>query len=507
MTGAVNGNWPSVLSRVPRATLRLLLLLLLLHGGGRLSAGNEEEGSRRTTDGAISSPGSLSKGQSKPEPPRGESRRIYGRNNIGRNYLPLTERVPIRVGQTETNTGHAKKTTTKENENTDAKHHKVSPTSTLHTSTRTYQTLFDAYDLFQILVRHIQYPPIESRKLTKIATKLRGQFGEHSTIWGLKQKRRSRIVTPTECPRTATAATPSLPLSKVNSTKTAPLDAPLPEWELYWALDGDIEGPAILPSHVEHALSPWLDLASAGCDLHMLDDLVRQGVVTMFSVDIDLQALRSRRLRKINVYVEEETCAEEARFETRSYACDADGFTRKNRYVSYPTRRIDRILERFETSVNYPDKLHDEYVACVLGRPELYRGEPREGHVQFIDYATKLVENDDGGRLPQAFSSTAVRDGLYFAGIGIEQLLAFLRTGPAGDCVRRDAHGTPPASATWDWPPEILDALQNARLGLSALRFDVGFDFQVVAGKTGGGCGGGDAQSIRFHKSGFYGSF
>ena len=334
---------------------------------------------------------------------------------------------------------------------------------------------WDSNDLYQMLLREGGSSSSDFEVvMNEMSTALRRDIGEHATIWGIKKTLddRSSIV-----------------------------------WELYWVTDGDLETP-FTASDVARATSRWIDWKTSGCDLEMLDELVARDIVTMFSIDIDAEVIRTGILRDgVNVYVEEADKSALSRFESRSYNCDARGCEIRNSYASFELANMSLIEERIRRSKHYSPSFAESDFRCALMRPELVEGAlvhmkspsgvSRRSTNIYVDHASK----------PRC-------DGLYFSGIGIEELLSFFRVGPTGLCevdlaARESCTRSNPNSSLWGWPERLLVALEKSAGQLASLRFDVGFDYRLRRRNETSGeeFFARTASDVEFLRSAFYGTF
>ena len=330
--------------------------------------------------------------------------------------------------------------------------------------------------------------------MRNIAIALRNRFGYHTTIWGVKQANKKQGVL---------------------------------EFELYWSIDGD--STAIqLPTEVAKTLRPWIDMTSSGCDISMLDSLVRSDAISMFSIDIDTSTLESGRVSKINVYLEYPKGA--AYFRSRAYECSQDNrFELSNVYTGFEILHENTVDFHMKSSFHYPYNALQSYADCILKRPDL------SSNLLSSMYPIRPL------MICHASKSFPSRDGMYFSGIDVDQLHFFLSRGSHGACSSRIVSGISlvdkgddfatrmhcddsyehngnldeekdvrvcqnfssialnPELFTWNWPESVLNLIDSLRDRLRGIRFDVGFDYAVVQDSN--------HRRLSFLKSAFYGSF
>ena len=338
---------------------------------------------------------------------------------------------------------------------------------------------YDSFELFEEVL-----DVLGVSKLRRMAVALRNRFGQHTTLWGAKVPNREGSVV---------------------------------EFELYWSIDGD-SAAVQLPTEVAKTLRSWIDMESSGCDLSMLDELVRRDALSMFSIDIDASALESGKVSKINVYLEYPNGA--AYFRSRAYECSRNNrFELSNVYTGFEIEHDNVVDAHAKSSVHYPYNALKSYADCILKRPDLssnFLSNLYPIRPLMICHATK------------SFPS---RDGMYFSGIDVDQLLFFLSRGSHGACSSRILSGISlgkdvgihnrahcddndkekmgfnvcnssalhPEFFTWNWPESLLQRMDALRDRLRGIRFDVGFDYAIVPGS--------DHRKLSFLKSAFYGSF
>lgn len=308
--------------------------------------------------------------------------------------------------------------------------------------------LLDSFDLFNLILNTTATTETEeesSRSIQALVDTLRTSIGEHNTIWGVKVP--------------ATAGEIAL------------------EYELYWCNDGDATR-SVRPTEIARLMRPWVDWNASGCDLDTIDELVRRGIVSMFSVDIPAGSQMPVSAQKINVYFDDKALTHRggADFICQSYACDATGIHLANTYVSYELEHESAIASRAMASPNYPYLASESYIMCALFRwPQMTSAPPRPF---WIVHATK----------------TSGRDGLYFAGASVNNFLQFLKSGPDGGCEESlaalyeesddakprdvcEADECDEAGSPWHWPLAFVRALEVDRTRFEALRVDIGVDY------------------------------
>jgi hypothetical protein len=340
---------------------------------------------------------------------------------------------------------------------------------------------YDSFEFFQEILE-----VTGNTKLKRIAVALRNRLGHHNTIWGTKVPNR---------------------------------DGGVVEFELYWAIDGDSTFVPV-PTEVASTLRPWVDMNSSGCDLNMLDDLVRNDALSMFSIDIDATLLETGRVNKINVYLEYPNGA--AYFRSKAFECSLDRFELSNVYTGFEIAEDAVVNAHAKSSVHYPYNALKSYADCILRRPDL-----SSNFISSVYPLRPLM-------ICHASKSFPSRDGMYFSGIDVDQLHFFLSRGSHGACSSRIVSGVSlspdlrnsciedknPADSlllcesnsssstnsvlrlehlTWHWPKTLLHRIDSLRDRLKGLRFDVGFDYAITPGSN--------HRRVSFLKSAFYGSF
>jgi hypothetical protein len=207
-------------------------------------------------------------------------------------------------------------------------------------------------------------------------------------------------------------------------------------WELY-VYDPRKEDPAATLAELRRTLAPWVHLAPE----------IRESIpYMMVSFDLFPDAFARGIVPEVNVYL---TGSPE--HEGRSYRVTTSSCELENTYrFMEPKRDVDRVLSLLESSM-FVDYGNPRVLARVL-IPELF--------------ACKRV----------CVAKKRHRDGIYYSGIDVEQLLWFLRT--------------------FAYPAEITRFVDEHREGFEHLYFDVGIDY---AQRPDG--------SIEYTKSSFYGTF
>ncbi len=208
-------------------------------------------------------------------------------------------------------------------------------------------------------------------------------------------------------------------------------------WELYF-YDPQKEDAAATVTGLTRTLAPWLRIAPA------VDEKVPY---MMVSFDIDAEVLESARIDVLNLYL-----AGTAVHEGRSYRVKAGQTPELENIYRFlePKREIDTLLPLLTTSM-WVDYTSDKRTLPKVLIPELF--------------ACKRA----------CIAKKRYRDGIYFSGIDIEQLLFFLRR--------------------FGYPPELLSFAERHAGDLDHLFFDVGIDYDMTA--DGG---------IAYPKTSFYGT-
>ena len=206
-------------------------------------------------------------------------------------------------------------------------------------------------------------------------------------------------------------------------------------WELY-VYDPRKEEPRATVSGLSEILSPHLRLPA-----------VRESIpYMMVSFDLDAQILASGEVPELNLYL---TGTDE--HAGRSYIVRRDGAELANTYrFLSPKLDIDTILGLLRSSV-FIDYSAPRTLGAVL-RPELY--------------ACKRV----------CVAKKRLRDGVYFSGIDVDQLLGFF--------------------TRFAYPPALIELTTALAGQLDHLFFDVGLDMEQDA-----------SGAIRYPKTSFYGTF
>lgn len=167
----------------------------------------------------------------------------------------------------------------------------------------------------------------------------------------------------------------------------------------------------------------------------------------MVSFDLDAEVLAAGAIRELNLYLTGTTA-----HAGRSYVVGAGGAELANTYRFLPPKpEIDAVLALVESSL-FVDFASDPTLLSKVLLPELF--------------ACKKV----------CVAKKRARDGIYFSGIDVDQLLAFLRR--------------------FGWPPALIEAASASHERLDHLYFDVGLDYEPDAG------GG-----LRYPKTSVYGTF
>jgi len=206
-------------------------------------------------------------------------------------------------------------------------------------------------------------------------------------------------------------------------------------WELY-VYDPQREAPEASVAGLTELLAPHLRVVPT----------VRETVPTMMvSFDLDADVLASGEVRALNLYL---TGTDEHM--GRSYVVTEDGAELDNTYrFLRPKPDVDLVLGLLQSSL-FVD-LSDPVALARVIPPELF--------------ACKRV----------CVAKKRHRDGVYFSGIDVEQLLWFLRR-----------HG---------YPAPLIRFVDTHAADLDHLYFDVGLDY--APGEDG----------VRFVKTSFYGTF
>ena len=165
----------------------------------------------------------------------------------------------------------------------------------------------------------------------------------------------------------------------------------------------------------------------------------------MFSIDINNESLRSKRIKGLHLYVENIN-ERRAGF---SYLVDETGIKLENHYSFYNAKgEVSKVIHKLKNSVfaGIP-----KTNLCSILLPEL------------VDCKNICVANK-----PKS-------DCIYFSGINISQFLFFLRR--------------------FEYPPQVIKFVDANKGLLDHLKYDVGFDFRL------------EGSEIKITKSGYYGFF
>lgn len=207
-------------------------------------------------------------------------------------------------------------------------------------------------------------------------------------------------------------------------------------WELYF-YDPQKEDRAATLSGLSDALAPWIRIAPS----------VRESVpYMMVSFDLQPDSFARGTVPEVNLYLTG-TDAHEG----RSYCLTEASCELENTYCFMePKREIDRVLPLLESSV-FIDYTAPEVLSSVL-LPKLF--------------ACKRI----------CVAKKRHRDGVYYSGIDIDQLLWFLRS--------------------FTYPEPLTHFVRQHRERFEHLYFDVGIDYEQREDGT-----------IAYTKSSFYGTF
>jgi hypothetical protein len=206
-------------------------------------------------------------------------------------------------------------------------------------------------------------------------------------------------------------------------------------WEIY-VYDPEKEDPNATLDGIARALQPWLRVLP-----HPRESIPYQ----MVSIDLDESTLARGTIDEANLYL-----TGELGHAGRSYKARPGGFELENTYRFLDAKReIDQILPLVKASV-FVDTTDPPLLSKVL-IPELF--------------ACKKI----------CVAKKRFRDGIYFSGIAVEQLLFFLKR--------------------FSYPTAIVDFVSRRHESFEHLSFDVGIDY--VAG---------DGGSIAYPKTSFYGT-
>jgi hypothetical protein len=236
----------------------------------------------------------------------------------------------------------------------------------------------------------------------RVVSLLRSQLGQFRTVWGIKLR----------------------PPGEISG------------WELYF-YDATRERPDLSIARVQEILSPALVIDAR--PPHPLP-------WHMFSVELDVRALRERTPVAVDLYIGN---SRRRKGSDRSYKLRGDDLVFENVYTFHrPEIEIDEILERLRYGIHFTRRKH---LLSMLWPPELLRA----GHV--------------------CVANKRAADALYFSRIKLDQaryaLPFFGFRGP------------------------VVDFLEAGAAGLDHLLWDIGIDFVDEGG------------TLRFTKGSLYGTF
>jgi len=206
-------------------------------------------------------------------------------------------------------------------------------------------------------------------------------------------------------------------------------------WEIY-VYDPEKEDPNATLEGIAQALKPWLRVVPRP----------RESIpYQMVSFDLDGSAIARGTIDEVNLYL-----TGGPGHSGRSYKARGDGFELENTYRFLDAKReIDQILPLVKASV-FVDYTDPPRLSKVL-IPELY--------------ACKKV----------CVAKKRFRDGVYFSGIAVEQLLFFLKR--------------------FSYPAGLVDFVTRRRESFEHLSWDVGIDYAQ-----------GEDGAMTYPKTSFYGT-